>query len=314
MTDSSVSRWIPAAISSLEKSPRNLYLHYNEIVFNKHFIKLTAVNMINYFYFLFFFVVLILGMNGELRRLRRIWIVKKLKNSDGIFISLICFGSCFPYIMANKSPKPLDFFDWSWRHAIVLLVPFTLLSLKLQTTKQTHIYPRNLDVQRVIKGVSISLIVCLTSLSNYAHVQSMVYDKRVIQLLSDNRDSWTKSEIVCLESSVKRMNNARFYELNEMAWEATGQINWQFYPDTMCSSHNIPSGSLRNSPQLSGMTDIQWKNVYMGGIKNSKWMAVRITGQLGFLDVIYGAFGGDNNPLKMEFGKLESGSFKGSDE
>jgi hypothetical protein len=62
------------------------------------------------------------------------------------------------------------------------------------------------------------------------------------------------------------------------------------------------------------MTDIQWKNVYMGGTGNSKWIAIRISGHLDFLDVLSGTFGGDNNPLEIKFSELENGSFKGSDE
>ncbi len=294
--------------------PKNLYLHYNEIVFNKHFIKMTAINIFNFSLFLFIFIILILGLNGKLSWPKKNSTLRLVKNSNTIFISLLSVGSCFPYVMANKSPKPLDFFDWSWRHTIILLIPFTLLTLMLQTTKETPVKERNQKVQIIVKSLAFLIFVSMTLLSNYGHVQSMVYDKKVIELLSNNRNSWSESEIVCFESSVRRMNNVRFYELNEMAWESTGRTNWQFYPDTKCSSKNIPSGSLRNSPQLSGMTDMQWKNVYMGGTTNSKWIAIRISGKLDFLDVLYSTFGGDDNHLKISFSRLESGTYKGVDE
>ena len=294
--------------------PQNLYIHYNEIALNKHFVKMTAINVINYSLFTFMFFILILGLNRNSIPLRKESVSKFFNRADLIFISLIFLGSCFPYVMANKSPKPIDFYDWSWRHALVLLVPFTLLTLKLRTIKQAPVEVKRFNNQRIFQSLAISLFVSMTSLSNYGHVQSMVYDKMVIELLSDNKRIWTKSEILCFESSVNRINIPRFYELNELAWESTGETNWQFYPDTSCSSKNIPSGSLRNSPQLSGMTDIQWRNVYMGGTGKSKWMAIRISGDLDFLDVLSGTFGGDNNPLEIKFSELENGSFKGSDE
>ena len=294
--------------------PQNLYIHYNEIAFNKHFVKMTAINVINFSLFTFIFLILILGLNGKSIRLRKESVFKLFNRPDLIFITLIYLGSCFPYVMANKSPKPIDFYDWSWRHAIVLLVPLTLLTLKLRTKKQAPVEVKKFNNQRIIQSTAITLFVSVASLSNYGHVQSMVYDKMVIELLSDNKGFWTKSEIVCFESSVNRINVARFYELNELAWESTGETNWQFYPDARCNSQDIPSGSLRNSPQLSGMTDTQWKNVYMGGTGNSKWVAIRISGHLDFLDVLSGTFGGDNNPLKIRFSELENGSYKGSDE
>lgn len=294
--------------------PKNLYIHYNEIAFTKHFIKMTAINVINYSLFTMIFIILILGLNRKIIGLRKESVLKLFNRPDLIFITLIFLGSCFPYVMANKSPKPIDFYDWSWRHAIVLLVPLTLLTLKLRTIEQAPIEAKKFDIQRIIQSLAIAIFVSMASLSNYGHVQSMVYDKMVIELLSDNREFWTKSEIVCFESSVKRINLARFYELNELAWESTGETNWQYYPDSRCNSKNIPSGSLRNSPQLSGMTDIQWKNVYMGGTGNSKWIAIRISGHLNFLDVLSSTFGGDNNSLKIKVSELENGLFRGSDE
>lgn len=292
-------------------SPSNLYVHYNEIVMNKHFFKMTFFNIVNYLIFIglvtFIWGLILKGLNLHLRASKDF-----THRTDLTFILMLTFASAFPYIMANKSPKSFDFFDWSWRHSFLLIIPLILLTLKLESTPEKA--PRWSLIRCLMLTLGCLTFISMTIIANYGHAQTMIYDKKVIELLSGNKDSWTKSEIVCFESSVKRINIARFYELNEMAWESTGETNWQFYPDKRCRSQDIPSGSLRNSPQLSGMTDSQWENVYMGGTGNSKWMAVRISGHLDVLDVLSGTFGGNNNPLNIKFSELENGTFKGSDE
>lgn len=294
--------------------PRNLYLHYNEIVFSKHFFKAVLINLGNYSLFIFLFMLIVFGINGKFHLIHNLFSVKHFRSPDIIFTLLLFAGCCFPYIMANKSPKPFDLFDWSWRHAIVLIIPFSILSLKLHSEKHVSNCKKIDLIQKFTAGLAFLALICATLLSNYGHVQTMLYDKYVVSLLSDKKDLWAKSEILCFSSSVKRMNVPRFYELNELAWESTGQTKWQFYPDSRCNSQDIPSGSLRNSPQLTGMTQSQWKGVYMGGTGNSKWMAIHITGNLDFIKVITGIFRNDHNPLKIEFSELENGVFKGSDE
>ena len=290
--------------------PRNLYVHYNEVVLNRHFLKMTFFNISN---FLLFFALptIFLGLTAKCLNLR-LRVTKSITDTtDLVFIFLLTLASAFPYIMANKSPKAFDFFDWSWRHSFLLIIPLTLYTFKLKKVNEADSRMKRFRI--LACALACLVFTVMTIVADYGHVQSMVYDKHVLDLLSEEK-VWTKSEIVCFQSSVKRMNTPRFYELNEIAWESTGKTNWQFYPDASCNSQNIPSGSLKNSVQLSGMTDSQWRNVYMGGTKNSKWIAIHISGKLDIFDIVSSALGSPNNPLIIKFSNIQNGIYKGPDE
>jgi hypothetical protein len=289
----------------------NHYAHYNEIILNKQLLRIILFNGFNFALFIFF----ILAIMGLITRCSNMKVIslKTLNNRiDFVFILILFIASISPYVLANKSPAPFDLFDWTWRHTFLLVIPFTVIALKIERDSSVK---TPIKIVRCTFGfVSIFIYFGSTMMANYGHVQTMVFDQYVIELLSENKSVWGGSQILCFTSSSKRLNHPRFYELNELAWESTGKTDWQFYSDDACNSGDIPSGWLRSSPYLSELTQRQWEGVYMGGNGNSRWLAIYVTGQLDFSDVIAELFGKAANPLVMNFSKLEQGKFVGVEE
>jgi len=271
--------------------PSGLYEKYNKVVINQSSLMPAIQNLSNFIVFILPLVIVIFFAAGNLviLNVKSLNVLKRFDSSEKnqLFYLLFLAGfTALPYILANKSPYKFDFFDWSYRHALPLVVPITLFSIWV--TNFRHRQSKNFKGRIHLLASSFAIFVLgLSTLSGaYGHVQSMLMDKKLVSDFKEIDLAKFDSGVVCINYLNPRLNNPRFYELNALAWEATGLVNWQLYGDQNCQEVSKPEEILYGSALSNNLNSLEWKNLFLAGTNSEDWTRIDI--RSGFpLDFIF---------------------------
>jgi len=277
--------------------PAGIYENYNSIVLSFETVPSLLQNSSNFIFFivpLIFFCTLAVYADINVKMIS--FIFKSNKKITILFISMFV-SSIFPYVLAQKSPSRLDLFDWSYRHAIITIVP---LILYIFWVSERLNKPPNRSILLNFSLFFSPLLIC-SILATYGHVQSMVFDRALIQALSNSKVAWDKSDLLCFTFSDARFNSPRFYELNEVVWQVTANNKIQSDSSRDCALGEIMDLRYFSNLSVLEISQSKWQNIYIGGLNSEVKQKLNVTGKIGFKEVYRGVVLSDFEPLSISF-------------
>lgn len=262
-----------------------LYADYNKVVINLSRVSPAMYNLSNFIFLLLPLAILVFLTIGnwtplDVKRINAMNGVKPSQKNQLLFILTLTGFSIFPYVLANKSPYKLDLFDWSYRHALPLVVPITLLSIWIANFEYGHSKKPKRVVPSWTSVLAIFLLAALTFSGAYGHVQSMLMDKKLVSKLNDAGLAKLDEGVVCVNYLNPRLNDPRFYELNALAWETTGLVNWQLYGDQNCQEITAPREIFYGSSISKDLNKYEWKNQFIAGTNSDSWTKIDLNAEL----------------------------------
>jgi hypothetical protein len=271
--------------------PSGLYEEYNKVVINQSSLMPAIQNLSNFIVFTLPLVILIFFAVSNLVVLndKSLSVFKRFDSSEKTRLFYLLFLGGFaalPYILANKSPYRFDFFDWSYRHALPLVVPTTLFSIWITNFGSRKSKNFKGKIRPLASSLAILMLALITFSGAYGHVQSMLMDKKLVSEFKKIDLAKFDSGVICINYLNHRLNNPRFYELNALAWEATGLVNWQLYGDQNCQEISKPKEILYGSAMSNNLSRSEWENLFIAGTNSEDWTKIDLRAEF-FLDFLF---------------------------
>jgi len=129
----------------------------------------------------------------------------------------------------------------------------------------------------------------------------MVFDRALIQALSNSKVAWDKSDLLCFTFSDARFNSPRFYELNEVVWQVTANNKIQSDSSRDCALGEIMDLRYFSNLSVLEISQSKWQNIYIGGLNSEVKQKLNVTGKIGFKEVYRGVVLSDFEPLSISF-------------
>ena len=268
-----------------------LYEEYNKVVIKQSSVMPAIHNLSNFIVFVLPLVILIFFAvsNVVIFNEKSLNAFDRFDSSEKnrLFYLLFLGGfAALPYILANKSPYKFDFFDWSYRHALPLVVPITLFSIWITNFGYGKSKNFKGKIRPLVSSLAILILALMTFSGAYGHVQSMLMDKKLVSELKKIDLAKFDSGVLCINYLNPRLNNPRFYELNALAWEATDLINWQLYGDQNCQEISKPEEILYGSTLSNNLSRSEWKNLFIAGTNSEDWAKIDLRAEFS-LDFLF---------------------------
>jgi hypothetical protein len=266
--------------------PAGIYENYNSVTFESKTLPIVLQNVFNFAIFVVPIVIIYaLVTTYDLSKNNVIDMFRSNKNII-VWLFIMLLFCISPYVLALKSPSRLDLFDWSYRHGIITVVPL-LLYIFWASDRHEGV----LNKVSILKSIAIVFALVISSVTAaYGHVQSTVFDKGLILQLSTSVESWERSDLLCFDFESRRLNFPRFYELNEMVWQVTGNNVIQSDTSGNCSIGELEDLNYFSNSSVLDISESKWQNIYIGGVNSESKQKLVITGSVGLKEVFQGVF------------------------
>jgi hypothetical protein len=104
--------------------------------------------------------------------------------------------------------------------------------------------------------------------------------KKLVSKLNEAGLAKFDKGIVCINYLNPRLNDPRFYELNSLAWESSGLVNWQLYGDQNCQEITEPREIFYGNSISKDLNKYEWKNQFIAGTNSDSWTKIDLNAEL----------------------------------
>lgn len=222
-------------LRSTINAPYGAFENYNSIIIPLNISDIYNLirDLIFYLFFLIpliiailFFIILTFSL-----KLKNKFDIKYLINKNSIFLLVLFFGSCFPYILVGKNPGYFGFYDWSARQAILLSMPITLISTSVFSIIYKNYFLPNKMKSSLLSMISFFLILFILQLTMLwtsigLKLNRQIFEKDFTNYFIENNIELRPgiNELVFLDDQPSP--RYRFYELNYIFFRIYQRDDW----------------------------------------------------------------------------------------